>query len=262
TTSRTFDGDGQVKEAVTGDPQDPDTVLTSDYLYDGFGNLTRTTVYEAADDYRSACTSYEPEGIFPYATVNQAGHTTLFAYDSGLGVLRGTVDPNGLETRLRHDGFGRLTEEHHPDGSYATYSLERHKNGGPQGDWWSVEATSTTGGGPVATRQLDSLGRTVHAWAHVAGTESCGESTCDSMLRFEQETTYDHLGRVTRVTSPWIEGDALTDKLADRYDYDAIGRTTEHVEPWGRKTTYKHSGNVVSATDWLGTTKQEVDAAG
>ena len=83
------------------------------------------------------------------------------------------------------------------------------------------------------------------------------------MLRLEQETTYDHLGRVTRVTVPWMEGDTpLTGKHADRYAYDAIGRVTEHVEPWGRKTTYAYDKNEVSATDWLGTTKREVDPLG
>ncbi len=221
-----------------------------------------TIAYDVSGHYRTACTSYEPQGIFPYAIRNQLAHTTLFDYDRGLGVLWGTVDPNGLATRLRHDGFGRLTEELHPDGSSATSWLSREKKGGPTGDWWALEVKTAIGGGPQSTRELDSLGRPVHAWAHVADTRACDGPHCVTMLRLEQATTYDHFGRMTRATAPWMEGDSLTGKYADSYDYDAIGRVTEHVEPWGRKTTYTYGGNKVTATDWLGSTTREVDALG
>ncbi len=139
TTSRTFNGYGEVASVESGDPTDPETQLSTTYYRDGFGNVTLTTAYDQAGHSRSACTSYEPEGIFPYATVNPAGHTSRFAFDSDLGVLTGTVDPNGLVTHYRHDGFGRSTEVDNPDGSSTTRSFERKKNGGPSGDWWAVE---------------------------------------------------------------------------------------------------------------------------
>ena len=262
TTSRKFDGYGEVTSAVTGDPLDPGTQLTIGYDHDAFGNVTRTTAADAFGHARSMCVSYEPEGIFPYAARNQLGHTTLFAYDGGLGVLTGSVDPNGLATHLRHDGFGRLTEEQHPDGSFASYSLTRHKNGGPSGDWWNVKAYTEIGGGASSSRELDSLGRPVRALARVAATKSCGASVCASELEIEEDTTYDHLGRVTRVTLPWMVGDVLSGKNADTYDYDDVGRVVAHVEPWGRRTTYAYGNNVVAATDWLGTTRRQVDALG
>jgi RHS repeat-associated protein len=261
-TSRTFDGYGDVTGAVNLDPLEPQTQLTAGYFRDGFGNVKLVTAYDESGHYRSACTSYESEGIFPYARRNQLGHTALFDYDPGLGVLRGAVDPNSLATRLRHDGFGRLTEERYPDGSSATHALARDKKGGPNGDWWRLLVTSTVDGGPVSTRELDSLGRSVHAWAHVAGTQSCNGSNCASVLRLDQETTYDHFGRVTKATVPWMENDAFTNTHADTYTYDAIGRPIAHTEPWGRKTTYTYDRNKVTATDWLGSTTREVDALG
>ena len=99
-TTRTYNGYGEVTGSVSGDPLDPDTQLTTGYARDDFGNVTLTAAYDDAGHYRSACTSYEPEGIFPYAAANQLGHTSRFAYDAGFGVLTGSVDPNGLVTRL------------------------------------------------------------------------------------------------------------------------------------------------------------------
>ncbi len=262
TTSRKFNGHGEVISAVMQDPLDPATHVALRYDHDAFGNVTRTAAEDAFGHDRSACVSYEPEGIFPYAARNQLGHTTLFAYDTGLGVLTGSVDPNGLATHLRHDGFGRVTEEKRPDGSFTLSSLSRHKNGGPKGDWWNVKILTEIGGGPSSHRELDSLGRPVHTSAHVAATKSCGASACAPELKLEQDTTYDHFGRVTRVTQPWMVGDALSGKHADTYEYDDVGRVVAHVEPWGRKTTYTYAKNVVAATDWLGTTKRKVDALG
>ena len=262
TTHRSFDQYGDVSHAVIGDPTDPGTQLTFSSERDAFGNVVQTTAFDAFGHVRTACVSYEPEGIFPYAVKNPLGHTMLTAYDTGLGVLTGAVDPNGLTTRRRYDGFGRFTEEDRPDGSWTSTGLSRAKDGGPQGTWWDLKVSTQEGGGPSSVRELDSLGRPVHAWAHVAATKSCGASTCAPALEIEQVTTYDHLGRVVRVTQPWMIGDALSGKYADAYAYDDAGRVTQHTEPWGRVTTYAYGHDVVSATDWLGTTKKQSDALG
>jgi hypothetical protein len=67
-------------------------------------------------------------------------------------------------------------------------------------------------GGAASTTELDSLGRQVHTWTVAAELESCGASKCSPALQLEQETHYDFLGRVTRVTRPWMSGDSLTGK--------------------------------------------------
>src|SRR6202789_1554905 len=49
-----------------GGPPAPGTPLSIGSQYDTFGNLPRTTASDAFHHFLAACTSYEPQGIFPY----------------------------------------------------------------------------------------------------------------------------------------------------------------------------------------------------
>ena len=106
------------------------------------GQRLATVTQDAFGDYRSACVTYEPDGIFPCATRNALGHTAYVGFDAGLGVKTAVIDPNGLTTRWVHDGFGRVTEEIGPDGTATSSTLTRNKDGGPQGHWWNLKVTT------------------------------------------------------------------------------------------------------------------------
>jgi RHS repeat-associated protein len=262
TTTRDYDDQGAVKSATVGDPNDPGTQLSLAFAYDGSGHLTWTKAADAFGHHRASCTSYDAEGIFPYATANALGHVSFARFDPGLGVMTAAVDPNGLATRWRHDGLGRVTEELRPDGTSTTLSLARTKDGGPLHMWWSVKATTSETGGAASTTEIDSLGRPVHTITVAANVETCGASVCKPVLQLEDETHYDFLGNVERVVLPWMSGDALSGKLHHTFFHDAAGRVTKHVEPSGRTTTFAYHGNTASATDWLGTVTTHRDALG
>jgi RHS repeat-associated protein len=262
TTARDYDEHGAVKSATVGDPNDPGTQLSLTFEYDGSGHLTWTKAADAFGHHRAACTSYDAEGIFPYATANALGHVSYARFDPGLGVMTAAVDPNGLATRWRHDGLGRVTEELHPDGTSTSVSLARAKDGGPLHKWWSVKATSSETGGAISTTELDSLGRPVHTITVAANVETCGASACKPVLQLEDETHYDFLGNVERVVLPWMSGDTVSGKIHHDYFHDAAGRVTKHIEPSGRVTTFGYTGNTTTATDSLGTVTTHRDALG
>jgi YD repeat-containing protein len=56
-------------------------------------------------------------GIFPAFTRNALGQVTSQVYHPWLGVLVSETDANGLATRRKYDGFGRLRSESTPDGA-------------------------------------------------------------------------------------------------------------------------------------------------
>jgi RHS repeat-associated protein len=261
-TALEYNGYGEVTGKQIGDPADPGTQLSLAYLRDAWGNVWWTTADDAFGHHRSACVVHDAEGIFPVLSQNALAHTTFTAYDPGLGVMTAAVDPNGLATQWVHDGLGRITEEIRPDGGMTAIGIAREKNGGPQGTWWNLHVVTIEAGGPWSIAALDSLGRTVHTSANAAGTYSCGASLCAPSLMLEQDTQYDHLGRLVRVTLPWMQGDSLEGSYAHTYAYDNTGRLTKHTEPWGRVTTYAYSDNVTTVTDWLGQTSAQVDALG
>ncbi len=261
-TNRNFNAYGEVDNSSTGDPTDPGTLLSVLYDRDAWGNVWRTRAEDGSGHHRQACVTYEPDGIFPYAVRNALGHTAYVSFDPGLGVKTASVDPNGLLTQWAHDGFGRVTEEIRPDGTWTLSSLARVKQGGPQGTWWSLQVGTQEEGGPLTATSFDGGGRPVRTVSFAAATPSCGASLCTPGLEVEQDRHYDLFGRLTRATVPWMKGDTLQGTYADTYGYDAAGRVTQHTEPWGRVTTFAYADNVTTATDWLGSTKTEVDALG
>ncbi len=164
------------------------------------GRLGQRLAHRAQDmfgHYRQACMSYEPEGIFPYATVNQPRPYALLRLRPRPRRVRAAADPNGLTTQSGHDGFGRVTEELRPDAAWRRPGSPRQGRR-PHGQLVGPQGKTTNGGGPSRTLELDGQVRPVTTLTHVAATESCGASLCAPVLTMEQDTQYDHLGRSRR----------------------------------------------------------------
>ena len=67
---------------------------------------------------RGNTSQYDPiEDLFPIAITNGVGHTDNYVFDTGLGVLAGYVDANGVVEQWKYDGFGRLKQVLAPDGA-------------------------------------------------------------------------------------------------------------------------------------------------
>ena len=223
-TALDYDAHGEVKSAVVGDPTDPGTQLTLGFWRDAFGHVTLTTADDAFGHQRTSCVTYDADHLFPYATGDALGHVSYTRFDPAFGVINAAVDVNGLATQWRRDAFGGVAEELRADGTKTSVEIARGKDGGPQGKWFNAKITTKEDGGARSTTELDALGRPVHSWTVAAEVESCGASICRPALQLEQETEYDHLGRVKRATLPWMSSDSLQGKLFHAYHYDASGR--------------------------------------
>ena len=249
-----YDVDGQLYDADLGstDADGGETKLSVSFQRDLYGNVVHTGAVDGFGDHRMACTTYEPEGIFPFARGNAAGHLTFTRFDPGLGVLTAAVDPNGLTTRWAHDGFGRVTEELRPDQSTTTYALARKKTGA-----WKVRLDTVTAGGEDETVEYDSLARPVRRLWHgpQIGHPKCSQPGCPTVYpeRLAQRIVFDDLGEhVARRSLPASEGTPENALLDDRYQYDALGRVVLHTTPWNADTYYDHIGATVEVQDPLG----------
>ncbi|MFS8067171.1 MAG: RHS repeat domain-containing protein, partial [Byssovorax sp.] len=245
TTDLSYNDRGEVETEQRGDPGDPETTRKIAYERDDYGNLILVKADDAFGNHRSACVTYESEGIFPYAFSRLLGQVSRVAFDAGLGVPTALKDPNGLETTWQHDAFGRTTRETAPDGVMTEFGVQRLKNGGPQQLWWALYPNTKVAGSFRAGSELDSLGRAVSSW--VRGPEVKAESDLVKTTNpiYRQDVTYDFYGRVAQRSKPWMQGDP---HVYTEYQYDNLGRVLSVKSPWSYETTYDYSGDTVVAT--------------
>ena len=251
TTSRTYNTRGEVDTENRGDPGDPETTRNTTFTRDSFGNLTLVTANDAFGNHRSACITYEKEGIFPYAFSRAVGQVSRVAFDAGLGVPTALKDTNGLTTTWQHDAFGRTTRETGPDDVVADLGVQRLKTGGPSHAWYALYTDTRIGGFIRSQEELDSRGRTVRSWGpgpHVAAKNDGSQAPPFALSIYEVDTAYDLLGRVAQRSRPWLVLDPASPHLTTQYQYDTRGRALSVTSPWGYKTTYDYSGNTVVAT--------------
>src|SRR5262249_38145365 len=144
------------------DDGNPETKLSLKFEYDGFGNVVTTKAKDGFGTRRKSSVDYENDGIFPFKQTNAAGHVSTMKFDPGLGVQREGTDANQLVTHWIHDGFGRMREEHRPDGTVTTYTLSRTR---AVENAWTVQLETKSDGGADDTVEFDSLGRVVRRWS-------------------------------------------------------------------------------------------------
>jgi RHS repeat-associated protein len=248
-----YDVHGQLyaTQLGSGDGGD-DTKLGVSFKRDVYGNVIHTAAVDGFGNLRASCTSYEPEGIFPFARKNAAGHLTFTRFDPGLGVLTALVDPNQLTSQWAHDGFGRVTEALGPDQSATTYAITRKKS-----DRWRVRRDTVTAGGADETVEYDSLARPVRRLWHGPRIpqKKCAEEGCPTVYpeRLAERIVFDDLGEhVARRSLPASEGTPESALLDHRYQYDALGRLVVHTSPWNADTYYDHVGTTVEIQDSVG----------
>ena len=250
TTSRTYNVKGEVETEDRGDPGDPTTARKTAFSRDDFGNLILVTADDNFGNHRSACITYEKEGIFPYAFSRAVGQVSRVAFDAGFGVPTASKDANGLTTIWQHDAFGRTTRETGPapNSEVTEFGLERLKLGGPQHTWYALYPKITVAGVLRGGQEIDSRGRTVRSWSY--GPNVAAKSDWNQIVNplYLEDTTYDLYGRVAQRSNPWMAGDPAGTQLYTQYVYDNLGRALSVKSPWGYKTTHEYAGNTVITT--------------
>ncbi|MDI1433322.1 FG-GAP-like repeat-containing protein [Polyangium sorediatum] len=240
-TEQAFDLRGALWRSTRA-PNDPAARRVVHFLRDDFGNVTSVLADDAFGHHREACVTYEPSGTYPWATRNAAGHTSYHVFDAGLGVELSMRDPNALVTKWRVEGFGRVVEEHRPDGVVSTRSLTRAKDGGPFANEWALHVHEATPGHGARETVLDSLGRPVRQRSKGPDVLMSGISAFGVGKWIVAERSYDFHGRMVWESNPHIEGDAPAAGLGTTWEYDNAGRVISTKAPWGAISnhTYDH----------------------
>jgi RHS repeat-associated protein len=255
----TYNSYGEIDTLSIGDTSDPETQLTTTFGYDASGNVVTVRADDAFLHHRSSCVSYEPEGYFPYAAGNAAGHITYSATDPRLGVRTVAVDANNLSTTWTHDSFGRITSEARPDGTTTTHVLTRAKT---PGGWWNLKVAASSPGNGETITEYDSLSRATRTLTRGPDVPSCtANQTCTTSAWFESHVEYDRSGRVVLQAEPWLNTD-LANQPSSKRTYDQVGRVHTEETPWGYVTTHLYGKNTETSTDIDGFVETYLDSLG
>ncbi len=217
--------------------------LTTDYQYDGFGNITNKMVSGTNIAPRNIQQSiYDPQGRFVVETRNALGHKeTIEEYDPQLGLVRRKKGPNGVETAWQHDAMGRTTLETRADATitttsydwtasntYVTLTFDDPGGAGTLQVDSPYKITSTSSGAPISTVWFDRKGRGVRS-----------QSTGPDGRTILKDTVYNNLGQTVAVSEPYFQGD---DIHYTHTAYDPLERPRTVTMPDGTLNEYIYDG--------------------
>jgi YD repeat-containing protein len=202
---------------------DPAALGTSaSYLYDAFGQRTRTTDRTG----RVTNFTYDTAGN-PASAANALGHTWTYEYDGGGRLIR-AEDPLGNERAWEYDALDRLVAAADALGHEATYQYDAAGN--------LLRFTDREGNQTQAT--WDALGR-------LAGTtDALGSSDA-----YAYDAAGNPVSYVDRRGNTWLQAFNARRELVSRtnpiggawvFAYDANGNLISHTDAEGQTTTFTY----------------------
>ncbi|WP_068786955.1 RHS repeat-associated core domain-containing protein [Paenibacillus phocaensis] len=208
---------------------------------DGRGRLTSYT------DAEGNATSYEYDALDRTTLIRNAlGYETKYTYNA-LGQVAELTDAKGQTTKFSYDALGRLTEVTDAAGGTSSYTYDALGN----------LLTKTNPLGAVTSYSYNKRGlveSTVNPLQEATSMTYDGNGSVKSVIAPDHTTTqyeYDRRNRLTEIR--YGDGQQVTFgyDLANRrltmddatgqtrYNYDALGRLTEMIDPRGRNVRYE-----------------------
>jgi RHS repeat-associated protein len=259
TVSRTVDPSRCRVTQEVDEPNDPEMRLTTDFVYDAYGNLTSRTSSAPGQSSRTTSYAWTAGGRFPQSVTNAEGHRTSYAWDAIRATRTSQTDPNMLVTQWTYDEFGRPLREIRPDGTRT--ELTRGYCGASCLASTAVhtETVTSQGSGGVAigstVTAFDMMDRAVYSVADQPG----GAVT--------RQRAFTDRGQVARVSVP--AGCCAPPAYWTAYSYDLLGRPVRMerpasgADPTPVAVRWTYSGLGVTRTDALGrTTASRLDVRG
>jgi RHS repeat-associated protein len=252
--------------------------VTTDYLYDSFGNINSQTVTGIGMTARTTTATWGTTGQFPITVTNAmfpatdpSNQTITAGYDYNLGVRTSITDANGFKTTWSTDAFGRVQSELRPDGTLTSYAYNKCadvsggcQNGDPTNGNTSINklvvvATAKDVNGNALRDDWTYLDQFERPIVSKSKTLGGGYSRVGSQ--------YDGYGRLYRQTAPC---DSVACSLYwTTNSYDAVGRPVQQsrwvsaADSSTQTTTASYQGLTTVITDpQFKTTTKAVDPNG
>ena len=246
------------------------SMLTSTFTNDDTGQRLsvtdprgNATSYSYTDSYSSGA---PPGPTNAYVTTvthpvtSGVNHSEQYAYAYASGDVTSSTDQNNRVATYKYvDTLGRLTETDLPDGGQTTiaYNDAAYNPSTPSP---SVTATKaiTSGLSEVSATAFDGLGHTVKTIL-----SSDPDGTTYTAITYNGTSSPYQVYNPTRCNPPTTNCGTETSWGYTTTTYDALGRTTRVAEPDGSAVSTTYSGNQTTVTDEAGNQrKSQTDGLG
>lgn len=224
--------------------------VTETYNYNGFGNITEKTVTNSIDSqFQTTKAQYDPSGRFIIKKTDNLGLETNITYNDW-GQVLSEIDPLGNTTTNNYDYWGKVVKSKNNLQGTTTYQYQ-HIN--------------STQNRKITTYYPDGN-------QNISYRNQLNENYQNSVKIFNQnkiistEYTFDFIGRKTRESEPYIEGQSFADKWNSiQYDDTVFPAKTKVTTFNGRQIETTISGNVSTVKELNGygrTTTKTTDPLG
>jgi RHS repeat-associated protein len=210
-------------------PAGPSGGITKNFAYDWFGNLLtaqlncctqKTWAYSATTQYS------QPDSVTSGTSPTQL--STSYLYNSYLGLMTKSTDPNNLVTNYSYDFLGRPTAISQVNGQTVSYSYN---------DTTFITTTTTTIDSSKSVKQVssvDGLGRVL-----ISTTEDGSGNIISNV-----SANYDLIGRPYKTSNPYTGTASYFTTTA----FDVLGRPSSVTLPDNSATTYAYTQQNTTVT--------------
>ena len=240
-TNLSYDNNGQLTKKI--ENAQSSLALTTQYVYDKFGNVLSTTQSGKGVPALTHINTYDATGRFVVKTSqNPAALTTEYTNDVWGNVVRKTEyadASNPQVTSYSYDGWNRVVSSVDPMGIKKTVTYE---NSGS-----SYRIVQNVDNGPSSYANYDAKGRVLVSQTDIEGN-------------LKKTVTYQYNALGQKTLEQEIYGSV---RHVQHYSYDNRGRLVEHTdETKGTKLSYQYDGRTTTTLDGGKTYVKEVDAWG
>lgn len=227
--------------------------ITTNYVYDVFGNVTEKTISAPGVDSRTIKDLYDLNGRFVLEKTDHELFVTQFTYNK-LGQVLTSTSPLGVINTTTYDKWGKIKTNVVKGSSTTvlttTMVYTRLADGG-----FSVTTTNLNTN-EVSRSFQDVFGRTIKSTTKGFALNSW----------ISKSTEYDFLGRKTRESEPYFDSNpTLATGSGTKWntvDYDYLSRPIGQLSYNGRTQTIRYEGLSTTTIDGPKTMKVTVDANG
>ena len=231
-TAYTYTGERQ-PDLVTREPDNPALKLETDFDYDGYGNVSKTTVSggsgESLVSARANSVDYDSEGYFPVLLQNALNHPTKVLYDGTIGKLTESEDPLENQNKLTYDAFARVTGQQlvgalTPRTAATTlYSADFTGDSAKPALAQYKTISSQPGVRPAVVTYFDSFNRVLRVQT---------DNPVNPAQRIWQDSVYDADGHLSKQSVPYFSTDTLSSCQWTEYlNFDLANRPAQRKLP-------------------------------
>lgn len=239
--------DTRLVRSETIEPDNVSFASLKTYSYDALGNLIQTATSGPGVSDRSETIEYDSRGQFPIRSTNALRHTESREFDQRFGLVTRVTSPNGLETRMTYDSFGRPYLTTNENGTQRRIVVFKVAPNTLENASFLIRTDES--GMPPKIAYYDHLSRELRR-----------ESIAFDGRRVFVDRIYDERGNPTHVSDPYFEG---TTPQWTVTEFDVRGHPTRVIAPGARQTITQYHGLTTSVTNPAGQiSTQTVDVDG